>query len=298
MLRNEKMFAALKKEGNGLEIGPSYDPIAPKREGFNVKVMDHASQQELQEKYKSEGVDVNNIEFVDYVWRGESYKELVGNERFDWIIASHVIEHVPDLVQFINSCSEVLKDDGVLSLAVPDARYCFDQFRPPSGLSNVIDTHLSGATRHSAGTILEAELNASTRDGRVAWGSGHKGENKFLCSPEVAVDKFKRAQSSEDYVDAHKWCFTPSSFRLILSDLKMLGLTEMREVSFFGTEGCEFILALSRQSLPGHVVPDRLQLSEAAQKEMAEPFIISKPKARMKSRFEKWKRSIRKRLHA
>lgn len=37
MLRNEKMFAALKKEGNGLEIGPSYNPIAPKREGFNVK---------------------------------------------------------------------------------------------------------------------------------------------------------------------------------------------------------------------------------------------------------------------
>lgn len=277
--RKAKILAALKRDGCGLEIGPSYNPVAPKREGFNVETIDHLSQQQLREKYRGEDVDTDAIEPVDYVWSGETYRQLVGPEKhYDWVIASHVIEHVPDLVRFINACAEVLKPDGILSLVVPDARYCFDQFRPITGLASVVDTHLAGVTKHSAGSVLECVLNASSKNGKHAWSEDHRGNSRFLNPEEVAHDLFRNVQTQAhtDYIDIHRWCFTPSSFRLILSDLKSLGLIDMVEVSFFDTKGCEFFVALSREG-SDHQVPDRLGLLDAIQYEAAAPYLNRNP---------------------
>lgn len=69
--REEKMFHSLNKKGLGLEIGPIHNPIAPKRAGFNVEILDHATADELREKYRGHPVNIDNIEEVDFVWRGE-----------------------------------------------------------------------------------------------------------------------------------------------------------------------------------------------------------------------------------
>ena len=104
--RFDKVFSQLDRKGMGLEIGPSHNPIAPKKKGFNVQILDHASAQDLKKKYAGHevyGVNLDNIEEVDYIWSGESFDKLIGKkEHFDWIIASHVIEHVPDMVSFLN----------------------------------------------------------------------------------------------------------------------------------------------------------------------------------------------------
>lgn len=66
-------------------------------------------------KYKDHHVNLNNIEEVDFVWRDENYSELTGKSKYyDWIIASHVIEHTPDLIGFLNDCDAILKDEGVI----------------------------------------------------------------------------------------------------------------------------------------------------------------------------------------
>jgi hypothetical protein len=49
------------------------------------------------------------------------------------------------------------------------------------------------------------------------------------------------------YLDLHSWCFTPTSFRLLIQDLNSLGLINLKEVSFFPSEGCEFFIKLSRE---------------------------------------------------
>ena len=100
--REEKVFHILDKKGAGLEIGPSHNPIAPKAKGFNVHILDHASAAELRNKYQGHGVNLDNIEEVDFVWHGEPFPELIGKTGcYDWIIASHVIEHVPNFVSYI-----------------------------------------------------------------------------------------------------------------------------------------------------------------------------------------------------
>lgn len=48
--RVAKIMHGLKKDGLGLEIGPSHNPIAPKKAGYNVHIVDHASAEELRAK--------------------------------------------------------------------------------------------------------------------------------------------------------------------------------------------------------------------------------------------------------
>ena len=37
-----------------IEVGPSYNPVAPKAEGWDTYIIDHASQDELQAKYQTQ----------------------------------------------------------------------------------------------------------------------------------------------------------------------------------------------------------------------------------------------------
>ena len=60
MTRNEKVLQSINKKGNG--IRPNHNPIAPKKEGFNVHIIDHMSHEQLLEKYKEHGVNLSNIE--------------------------------------------------------------------------------------------------------------------------------------------------------------------------------------------------------------------------------------------
>jgi SAM-dependent methyltransferase len=257
MNRKEKLLYHVRKSGLGIEIGPSFRPTAAKKEGYQVHVMDHANREQLVAKYKALDIGVDDIEEVDFVWHGERYAELTGQTKhYDWIIASHVIEHTPDLIGFLADCESILQDDGVLSLAVPDKRYCFDHFRPLTGIAAIIDAHFPQRASHTLGTVIEQNLYAVTKDGRSCWRQNLTGEYKFRNSVDLACEYLRRvagddasngrSANAETYLDCHGWCFTPHSFRLIVHDLYSLGLTSLREVSYFPTHGCEFFVTLGR----------------------------------------------------
>jgi SAM-dependent methyltransferase len=248
MNRLEKILAKVNVRGKGLEIGPSYSPIAPRRAGYDVKILDHLSKNQLIEKYKNANVNLANIEEVDYIWSGQSYADLIGKRNcFDFIIASHVIEHTTDMVGFLNDCASILKEDGVLSLAIPDKRYCFDYFRPITGLGRIVDAHVWKQTSiHSPGTVAEAILYAVTRGGNIGWGRGDNGDLSFFHSPEAAQRMMEIVIKEGRHFDEHAWCFTPHSFRLMIQDICHLGFSDLREVCFFPTEGIEFFVTLSR----------------------------------------------------
>lgn len=274
MNRREKILSHLNKKGLGLEIGPSHSPVAPKKEGFNVHIIDHSDQKGLFEKYKDLDVNVENIEEVDFVWKGGSYAELTGKKNYyDWIIASHVIEHVPDLAGFINSCDEVLKEDGIISLVIPDARYCFDHFRAISSLSSVIDAHLQKHKIHSPGAMAEYCLNIVKRDNVSFWSAYAplKENYEFYYSTEEAAKSMTDSIESSNYIDCHRWCFTPNSFRLIIHDLYGLGLIKTKEFSFIPSNGSEIFMKLSRNGQGADI--NRLEMLKNIKKELAEDYL-------------------------
>jgi len=268
MDRNEKALYFIKKDGAGLEIGPSHNPIAPKSKGFKVEIIDHMSREDLIKKYTGHGVDLNNIEEVDFVWSGQSYKELTQKEgHYDFIIASHVIEHSPDLIAFLNDCEDILKDDGILSLVIPDMRYCFDHFRPHTGISKVIDSHIRKDKIHTQGTAIEYYLNVVSKSGSIAWNEGDQGEFSLVHNINDAKHASEIIAKENAYIDLHSWCFTPNSFRLIVQDLQQLGLIKLKEVGFFPTNGCEFYFTLSKSGKGTQT--SRIEILNAIQDEIA-----------------------------
>jgi len=267
MFRYELVRKFIDKNGVGIEIGPSHNPIAPKKGGYQVQIIDHLDRSGLLEKYAGHNVCLENIEEVDFVWSGQRYADLVGTTgHYDWLIASHVIEHTPDLVAFINDCSELLNDSGVLILVVPDCRRCFDCFRPLTGLSKVIDACLNGDTRHTAGTAVEHLLNVCTKGGAMAWESGNGGTYAFMHTLDEARNALNQAADVSRYEDYHGWCFTPGSFRLMMEDLHSLGLIDVREMQFIHTGRFEFFAILGRRGAGSGM--SRLELLKEVQSEL------------------------------
>lgn len=248
MGRNKKIQKLILRDGYGIEIGPSYAPIAPKKEGFSVEIIDHADRETLIEKYSGHKVDLGKIEEVDYVWTGQTYAKLTGKTKaYDWVIASHVIEHSPDLIAFLNDCDSILKPSGTLALAIPDKRFCFDMFRPISSVSSVVDANLEGRQKHTPGNAAEFYLNAVSMGGKIAWPPDQgNGTIEFIKTPEEAKQFLNEAKTQSSYIDLHAWCFTPSSFRLLIHDLNLLGMISLKEMEFDDSEGGEFYISLSR----------------------------------------------------
>ncbi len=252
MDRKARILSVIDVKGKGIEIGPSHNPVAPKREGFRVDIVDHSNREGLIEKYRVHGVDLEAIEDVDFVWKGTSYRDLTGSAKgYDWIIASHVIEHVPDLIGFLVECDEVMRDGGVLSLAVPDKRFCFDRFRALTGIQALIDARLSGSRNHSAGRIADYFLNVVALSGQIGWSPGQTSGKTmadfgFVHGIADAQSGMRALAENDTYMDIHAWCFTPSSFRLLVEDCHALGMSPLREKSFHAQSGAEFYVALSR----------------------------------------------------
>src|SRR5208283_2921376 len=141
-----------------VEIGAGYCPVAPKSGGWNTHVVDHASRDELRTKYAAAAVDRQAIEEVDTVWHDGALHEavpaaLVGH--VDRIIASHVLEHIPDLIGFFDSAARLSSPDGALSIALPDRRYCFDCFKPWTTTGDVLEAHRRRPSRHSLKTAFD-----------------------------------------------------------------------------------------------------------------------------------------------
>ena len=257
--REEKVFHLLDKKGLGLEIGPSHSPVASKKKGFNVQILDLASATELRNKYQGQGVNLDNIEEVDFVWHGESFQELIGRTNcYDWIIASHVIEHVPDVISYLQQCEALLKPDGVLSLVIPDKRYCFDYFSSSSTTGDLLDAYIEKRLKPTHGQIFDHAANASKRNGNIAWASDRQGgADELLHTFHQAEALWTRSVSTTDYIDVHCWRFTPSSFRLLIADLLNLGLINMEIKVEFGTTGCEFYVSLGKKGNASAMKIDR-----------------------------------------
>lgn len=262
--RNDLLFSLFDPTGIGLEIGPSFNPLVPKAEGYKVEILDHLSATNLTEKYKNApNVDLSKIEEVDYVSDGGSILKLIGKHRhYDYIIASHVIEHTIDLLGFISDCEQLLNDNGVLVLAVPDKRFGFDCLRSYSTTGQILQAHLEKRQRHTPGQVFDEIAYNCLRDGVIAWRSGDSGALSFFRPLSDAKTVFEKLQEHDTFYDIHAWQFTPSGFRLAINDLSEIGAIRLRENSFHDTVGNEFFISLSKSGADCSV--DRLLLAECS----------------------------------
>jgi len=253
MDRNGKILEGLEKGRAAiLEIGPSFYPIAARRDGWNVTIVDHCDQAGLVAKYGAyPQLDVSKIEHVDVVWNGGSLARACGPEhagQFDAIIASHVIEHIVDPIAFFRDAEALLQPHGRIILAVPDKRLCFDCFRPVSTTGGVMQAHGEGRTRHSPAAVFDSLAHdARPVDGAPSWSRSDAFQPEFFYELVGALSSHQQArQPDHDYIDIHGWVFTPASFKLIILELEALAMVNWSVCDMVERDQLEFLAFLER----------------------------------------------------
>ena len=233
----EDFINLIPKNSMILEIGPLASPSMDINT-TNVKTVDYFSQEELKENYNHDpNVDVNKICRVDYVLKGTTKYSQVIPKKFEYCFSSHNIEHVPCLITFLNNVSSVLINNSYFFLCIRDYRYCFDHFRNPSNIFEVLNSYYTNQDKPSAVSILEsryAKINCSN-DSKTHWNTLNKSKkNVFVSINEnnnylhnikdkliLDIKNIKKVFEDEQnkYIDSNCWKFTPFIFRNILEIL-------------------------------------------------------------------------------
>lgn len=143
------------KNLSGLEIGPYNQPLITKLEG-NIEYLDFLTQEDL---LKLNGPD--DLQFsipqTDYVVNDNHYSNYV-KKQFDYIIANHVGEHVPNFIDFFCELEKLLKPGGILFIALPDKKFTFDKYRKDTDLSHFLYDYYQNIDEISKEHLLEVEI--------------------------------------------------------------------------------------------------------------------------------------------
>lgn len=248
--RNAALLRGLSPDDPVIELGPSFAPVAAKRDGWRTTVVDHADQAALVAKYTGHPhVDPAAIESVDRIWTDGPIDLLFPeNQRggFRGLIASHVFEHLPDPIGFLGAAARLLDRDGVLALAIPDKRWCFDVLKPPSTTGQILAA--KGASRHARATLFDHTAYFASESGRPGWGRQAVPGLRLDFPMEAAKGLFDAWSPAPDapYVDCHAWHFTPAGFELAILELGALGEIDWRLDWIAPQPEVEFLVQLRR----------------------------------------------------
>jgi SAM-dependent methyltransferase len=254
----QRYFATfIEPENKGLEIGPLTRPTFPKWQGFNVQSLDRRATEELKATYTDvPNIDTTLIEDVDWVWQGGSYDDIPGIPHdFDFITSCHSIEHSTDIVEFFESCSSLLQENGLLFLAVPSKNLMFDYYRPLTTLGDILMGHYYPQAYDMKARVDELYL-ASSLEGKICWSPDEairatlRGQRPLPIRPSkdlpVFLGDIEKWQHEKDYRDAHRWVFERETLAHLVSELSNLGLCDFIVKDHSSGVGCEFLMVLQK----------------------------------------------------
>lgn len=235
---------------SGLEIGPLTDPIVLKAQS-DVAYVDHITTEGLIEKYRGDpNVPADRIVPVDHAMGGQTFVATFARDRYDYVVASHVAEHIPDLIGWLRDLHAILKPGGVLHLVLPDKRYSFDCRRCETTLADMLDAYIRRAKKPTVRQILDCALGVTEpRSGEIFLGLASADEFPFIHTVGSALTIADDAFQNDRYVDVHCSVFTPRSLARIMADLVSADLIQFSCCDFVDTSrenNFEFFVSLRK----------------------------------------------------
>jgi len=218
-----------------LEIGPLAFPSMNVNKP-NVHTVDYFTKEELKELYKNDpNVNINNICDVTYVIKDSIPYNKVIPQIFNVCFSSHNIEHVPCLITFLNNISNILINNSYFFLCIPDYRYCFDHFRNPSHIFEVLNSFYNKQNKPSPVSFLESRYFTCHNDSVKHWDFFYNSrvnifnnineKNDFFYNQKKRIISDIESIKNEyeicknEYKDSHCWKLTPFIFRDIIDIL-------------------------------------------------------------------------------
>ena len=231
MDRWHALTAPLNLRGTGLEIAPYFNALLDKAK-HDVRYVDCIDNDTIIKKAaENPGSVGREIPRIDWVWTpGKRLRSCIpAHVAFDYCVATHVMEHVPDTIGWLNQIFEVMHDGAVLALALPDRRYGMDYYRRETTLGDLVGNWLHAPSRPTTAQVVDF-LSQAFYDTRPP--PDHRMfdvSQPFAAAPRhysdgQALDFAALSHRDGIYLDVHCTVWTPASFVEVMSRVIGMGL--------------------------------------------------------------------------
>lgn len=265
MLRRDNILKYIDTSKKGIEIAPYFNPTIAKRDGNDVLILDVFDTERLRALANDDPFipteRLHEIEEVDIVCDASNLGDELAQRglsgQVHYIVSSHNFEHLPNPILFLQGVEKVLVPGGVLSMAVPDYRACFDHFRMPTRLVDWLSSFHRGVRQPSPETIFDNASNVahyyrgeSPEPGCSLGVDDPMGFRPAELLMEAYAEFVRRCAEPGGYRDAHCSVFFPQTLDLMINDLRFIGLIGLEVEEITHTHGHEFFVHLRRPVQP------------------------------------------------
>ncbi len=245
-IREEAVNYISNKEARILELGPLTRPLLERKDYPNYFFADIRSTEEIRELYSGSkyleetgiSVEIDKIVDIDFVIKG-SYKEsFKGVEKFDYVIVSHVLEHIPNLLQFFVDIRDLMTESASLIIIYPDKRFSFDYFRTNTKFSDVYDTYINDGKR-LASQALDFYTNVIPENDPVKFWNFSEAVELYQeedLRPEENIEIYKDMLKGAEEEDIHYWPFSDFAFIKFLQECSIYKLFSFSLSKFIPTQ--------------------------------------------------------------
>lgn len=137
---DRKALASVYLRGRGIEIGALHAPLKVPRSA-KVHYIDRLTVPELRRHYP----ELKSYKLVeaDTIDDGETLGTIKDASQ-DFVIANHFLEHCENPIKAVTNFFRILREGGILYLAVPDKRFTFDKKRAVTSFDHLVRDYEKG----------------------------------------------------------------------------------------------------------------------------------------------------------
>jgi SAM-dependent methyltransferase len=140
--------------GSGIEVGPGHVPLVSPRRGLTVRYLDRW-EPEINTELFPELAGATFPEPDILVDLNKDALEPVASQSVDFVVCSHVLEHLANPLRVLSDVYRVLRRGGIALILLPDRRMTFDAGREATSLDHVVSEYERGVTEVDDDHVIE-----------------------------------------------------------------------------------------------------------------------------------------------
>jgi len=229
-----------------LELGALDMPTFESHEA-DVDYMDYYSDDEFRVIAAEGGLSrpVHALVSVKHAIKDKYFASRI-DDRYDLIIAAHVIEHIPDPLAWLSELANLLTPDGCVFLAIPDRRYTFDYLRRETTAIDLIRNFHLKATSPDLYTVADFLYFKRNLLGLDFWRTPEVIAERIAEAPmtlPAALAQAERALASgSEHATIHCGVFSHPTFSELWKGIVQTGIValDLQETADVQRDGNEF----------------------------------------------------------
>lgn len=242
-------------ERRGIEIAPYFNPITDP-EKHDALYVDCIDNDEIRRKAaENPGAVGRLVPRIDSVWvPGRTLADCIGHEPFYYAVASHVLEHVPNPLGWLQEILDVLEPGGVIAIVLPNRERSMDYYRSPTTFAQVVGWSLEKPALPTPTQVMDFLSQSFEDDGTIDFDGPLPPfrEAKRHYTDLQAIEFAEFVIREKHYLDVHCSVWTPASFVEVFNRLIATGRIDVEiEGPFTGFPGAtpaEFLVYLRKRS--------------------------------------------------